>query len=144
MVTFLTKKAEKIKAPADVLDQVMDRLKELAFIDDRKFAMWWVEQRTGRKPKGSQIIKLELRQKGIAPEIIEEVLSGTESLKDEGDAAKRAIEKKLPLWEKYPIMQRKKKIYEFLARRGFPGGAIARTIDWATQKDYNTEAYEGE
>lgn len=118
---FLLKNLHKLGSrDTTLVHRVIDRLKELGYVDDRKFASWFVEQRGLHKPKGARFIAHELKAKGISLEI---------DTHDEVTLAKRAIEKKLPLWQKLPKLEQKKKIYGFLGRRGFDGETVHRVID---------------
>src|SRR3989344_2049706 len=120
ILDFLHKKLSKSHTTAPkVLDQVIIRLRELGYVDDEKFAAWWVDQRTGRKPKGKRVIEQELKQKGIEADI----------RIDEKTLAVRAIQKKLPVWKIMPLLKRKKKISEYLYRRGFDWNVIGRVVD---------------
>ncbi len=65
---FLTKKGY---LPA-VCDYVADKLREYAFIDDREYAKAYLESAT--KKKGSRLIRMELRQKGLGDEEIDGAL----------------------------------------------------------------------
>lgn len=123
---FLSKKLTKWKVSGDILkEKVIARMGELGYVDDEKFAQWWVGQRTAFKPKGNRLIKLELKGKGVSEATIASVLvpRGSASLLA---AAKEAVAKKLPLWARLPVLERKKKIYDYLGRRGFDSDTISR------------------
>ena len=126
---FLTKKLTKWKVTGHVLlDKVVARMEELGYADDEKFAVWWVDQRTAFKPKGNRFIKMELKAKGVSEAVIDSVLAsrGSQSLLE---AARKAVEKKMSLWVKLPIFERKKKLYDYLGRRGFDFEIIRKLID---------------
>jgi regulatory protein len=126
LTDFLNKKLTRWKVSgAGLIAKVIGRMEELGYVGDEKFAAWWVDQRTAFKPKGNRFIKMELRAKGVPEAIIVSVLAsrGSQSLLE---AAKQAVAKKLPLWAKLPILERKKKIYEYLARRGFDTSTISK------------------
>ncbi len=127
---FLKKKTRKTYVEPEIFKRIADRLVELGYIDDAKFAAWWVESRQKTKPKGMRLIKQELKQKGIATEGITET--------SEDDIARRAIQKKREIWKSLPTLEQKKKLYDFLARRGFSYNTIARVIDGVLGKGYNT------
>lgn len=114
-----------------VVDRVLSRLRELGYIDDEKFSSWWIEQRHSHKPKGARLIAQELKAKGIKSQYSYGGRNVTDT-DDEAVLARRAVIKKLPLWQKLPKLAQKKKIYGFLARRGFDGGVIRRVIDEVT------------
>ena len=130
LTDFLQKKlrAWHTSAPT-VLTKVLDRMRELGFLDDRKFIQWWVEQRNTHRPKGKRIIVQELQQKGINKSLIEEVLADFSDGSGEIELAKQTLSKKLRVWEKFPKMEKKRKIYDYLTRRGFSGDTIWRVID---------------
>lgn len=131
---FLQKKLVKWKvAGPAALELVAARLKELGYIDDYKFAQWWVDQRLTHRPKGFRMIKSELERKGIEREVIETVLSHAAAL--ESTLALQAVKKKLGLWDKLPPLEQKRKIYAFLGRRGFSGELIGRVIDELVGKE---------
>lgn len=120
---YLSKKLQKHKiSDSTVLDRVITRLRELDYVNDEKFAAWWVEQRQSHKPKGNRLISQELKAKGITVEI---------NQSDEVGLARQALAKKLERWRALPKLEQKKKIYGFLGRRGFDGDTIHRVIrDW--------------
>lgn len=123
---FLTKKLTRshISAPL-ILKKVLERLHALGYIDDGKFASWWVDQRTGRKPKGKKLIERELKQKGIDFEVET----------DEKLLASRAIQKKLLVYKNLSPLEKKKKLSDFLYRQGFDWETIGNVIDDVFSKE---------
>lgn len=114
IVDFLKKK----KAEAEIREKVIDRLTELGYIDDEKFASWWIEQRKTFRPKGAAIIKQELKQKGVV----------IEGLTDDKKSAILLAEKKLKLLKNLPQLEKKSKLYGYLARRGFSSSVIDEVL----------------
>lgn len=98
------------------ITSIIAKLKRYNFLDDREFAAWFVKSRIKSQPKSMTYIKMELRAKGISSDIIEKVLAGPYS---EVKLAKRAIVKKLKIWQKLSPNDFKKKLYSYLAPRGF-------------------------
>ena len=119
---FLTKKINtwKIFGPG-LVDKVVERLGQLGYVDDVKFAQWWVGQRQGRKPKGIPLIKGELLRHGVPRDIIEQVLSS--QIEDQEVLAKKAIELKIR------TVKARDKLMAFLMRRGFDSSTARRAID---------------
>lgn len=108
----------------DVGDQVrlmvIDRLIDLKFIDDRKFALWFIEQRARFRPKGRRLIEMELRQKGIGKNTIEDAFTGfLQTADSDRNPALSLITKKMPAWERLEPAKIRQKIQGFLLRRGF-------------------------
>jgi len=123
---FLSKKLTKWKVTGPVLlDKVIARMEDLNYVDDVKFAQWWVDQRTTFKPKGNRYIQMELKAKGVPEAIIASSLvsRGSQNLLA---AAKQAIAKKEAVWAKLSSLERKKKLYQYLGSRGFDTNTISK------------------
>lgn len=111
-----------------VVEDIVARLKRSNLVDDEKFAQWWLEQRQeARKPKGQFVIKNELRQKGIAAEIVEDVL-GRSVLVDERELAQKAAAKKMRLYRRYPPQEFRQKMTQYLLRQGFAWPIIKEVL----------------
>ncbi len=140
---FLQKKLKTWKTYAPTMvDNVIARMAEYGHVDDKKFAQWWMEQRNSFRPKGARLIALELRQKGVAREVIEAVLTARngdlESYNELG-SAKKAAARKLALWSRLAPLERAKKLTDFLGRRGFSSPVIRRVIDESAGTKYNSK-----
>jgi regulatory protein len=120
------------KVHESIYKELFNRLNRLDLLDDKKFAIWWVEQRNAFKPKPKIILSNELRIKGIEKEIIEEVLAKSEI--DEEKVARDLLEKRSYKWSKLPKYEAKQKMSEFLARKGFDWDVIRKLIDDFGQK----------
>jgi len=121
-----TKISKRLKISADrIIDDVLNRLKRLDYIDDIKFSQWWVEQRQTHSPRGARLIKSELYQKGIAQEIIDKVL-----LEDEEGEVGRALKAAKKKLRSYDLKSResRQKMGQYLARRGFDWEVIKETL----------------
>ena len=135
--TFLAKKlAKNVDQKIQVTDMVLARLEELGYVDDIAFANWLSYQRTRVTPRGEIAIKRELLQKGVAEDIIQDVLVSHRV--HANDAAKRLVSSKAHLWKSLSGVALNKKLYELLARRGFTNNTIQIVIDEILGKDYNT------
>jgi regulatory protein len=109
----------------EVLDKVLTRLQELGYLDDAKFAEFWVENRASFAPRGKLLIKQELAKKGVTREVIQEALEKHlpteneqgESLEEEqalAAARKKAATLKAEDWQSFY-----RKLGGFLQRRGY-------------------------
>lgn len=135
---FLQKKLKRYKLYApSLVNKVIDRLTELGYIDDDKFVSWWIDQRNTYRPKGNRLLIQELKAKGIESRYFTSDRKQNNIVSDELENARRAIQKKIALWKRLLPLARKKKIYDFLARRGFAGSTIFRIIDEVVGKEYN-------
>lgn len=107
-------------------DKLFNKLKHFEMIDDEKFAKWWVEQRQNFRPKPKRILRQELRMKGIGREMIEKILSEEEV--DEEKMARGLVEKKAYKWKNLPARERRQKVSQYLAGKGFSWEIIEKVI----------------
>lgn len=133
----LRKKLQKCRVEDEnLLETVIVRLEELGYVNDGKFAEWWIKQRYGAKPKGSYSIQHELQEKGISRDLIATLLEG--SVGDERQAARRLADKRIFAYRHMPKNTQKSKLCDYLARRGFSFDIIDCVVDEIIEKDYNT------
>ncbi|HEX7041799.1 MAG TPA: regulatory protein RecX [Patescibacteria group bacterium] len=113
-----------------LVDLIIHKLKQQRFLNDLEFAKMWVRSRTSYKPKGEKLIRLELKQKGISNEIINEVFTDTESrVQSDLELAIEIMEKKRRKFEAMERQERFRKAGSLLARRGFNLDIIKQAID---------------
>ena len=94
-----------------LVEPVFKRLEERGYIDDRRFAELWVENRNVNKGSSLKKLRLELSQKGVSQSIIEEVFADAE--RDDAEELRKIIARKA---KKYPDGQ---KLIQYLLRQGF-------------------------
>ncbi len=102
---------ERVGVSQEVTDRVFARLEAKGYIDDAKFARWWVENRNQRKGTSLRKLQAELSLKGVPAGVIEQALG--ESARHDSDELTKIIAKKR---SKYPDEQ---KLMQYLARQGF-------------------------
>jgi len=107
------------KASEEIINKIISRLKKNNFLNDEEFAKWWIEQRTTFKPRSVRLIKIELKQKGIGQELIEERIDHLSSAIDDLGSAKKIIEKRLPRYKNLSRDEKFQKIARFLSSKGF-------------------------
>lgn len=114
----LKKRQKDLKIKTKILPEITDenikkviiRLKERGYVDDEKFARFFVENKNQKKGISRRRLELELRNKEINNEIIERIFS--ENLRDEAEEIKKIIIKKR---KKYTD----EKLISYLVRQGF-------------------------
>lgn len=116
----IEKRLSEKKYSKDLIQAVVSDLKATHYIDDKKFAKQWTNFRL-KCTFSLNRISLELRRKGIAEDIISEILESARKSHIESDillelATKRIEE--LLRGEKDKIKV-KRRVYDFLLRRGF-------------------------
>jgi regulatory protein len=103
----------------EIATPVLDRLQEVGLINDEAYARAFVTSRQRSRPRGSRALSSELWAKGIAPELIEKVLVEATETEDPIEAARRAVAPKLRQLAGKPNEEVRRKIEQFLLRRGF-------------------------
>lgn len=133
---FLRKK----KAPDEITERVIVKLKEQKFLNDETFARMWVESRSRVKPRSQFVLKMELKQKGISEEIIEQVMHSSQTeVHSDLALAKKLVEQKMKRYkgmEKQDIYQ---KLGGVLARKGFTWEVSKKAIDDSLSVEYNAD-----
>jgi len=114
----------KHEIPDAVIEETLERLRQSGLANDKNFANAWVENRNTFRPRGRRALTLELRQKGIDDSIIESVLEDL----DEDVLAYEAGQKKASKLRVQEWSEFRKKLSDFLARRGFSYSVIAPIV----------------
>lgn len=102
---------ERPGVSAAVTDRVHARLVEKGYIDDEKFARYWVENRNQTKGTSRRKLQAELAAKGVDRSLVERELAGSE--RSDSDELQKVIAKKR---NRYPDEQ---KFMQYLMRQGF-------------------------
>jgi len=126
----ITERLLRRKYEREIIQEVVEELKRLHYLDDRAFAIEWAEMRL-RGKRGKRLIRQELLKKGIEKEIIndsiDEVFNKVASTEDE--LAWQAIERKIPRYQKLEKSKAYRRIKDFLIRRGFSLETTENTLD---------------
>jgi len=112
----------------DQIEAAVARLQELSLLDDRAFARAWVENRQVFRPRGRRALASELWQKGLAREVIDEVL---DSMLDEGDEAQQALALARKRAGALAGLERPvffRRLRGYLARRGYPADVVREVV----------------
>lgn len=110
---------------AEVIENVLAELKSIGYINDRIYTQKYIHDRSKLKPKSKRFLKLELKNKGIDEDIIDEVIGEWDT--DEDAVAFGLVKKK---FGKYDIKDVNvvRKIYSFLQHRGYSFETIEGVI----------------
>lgn len=120
------------KAYVKNVDEAVAFLIKQKQINDEDFAKWWIEGRRKFKKVGDRVIRSELLIKGVAKNLIDELL--TEGEVGAEDLAMAAALKKLPSYQKLEPKMFKIKMGQYLVRKGFDWDAITRVVDTLLKK----------
>jgi regulatory protein len=112
----------------EVAESTVNFLKAKEFIDDRVFAKGWVSSRL-KRPLGLRKIKLELVQKGVAKEIIQEALAQANEQYSEGQTVSQLAKQRFAKLTGIDPLKAKARVYGYLMRRGFSPDVIMEVIN---------------
>ncbi|OGW75464.1 MAG: hypothetical protein A2Z72_07125 [Omnitrophica bacterium RBG_13_46_9] len=110
----------------DNVSEAISFLKEKKIINDLGFAKLWVESRMHTNPKGHKLLQKELRGKGVSDSVIEKVLAEKEE--DEDSVVRAIAAQKSDRLKSLPKHKARKKLFDFLARRGFDFDVIESAV----------------
>jgi len=129
----IRKNLEKHEIPQTVIEETVERLRQARLVDDGQFAQAWVANRSEFRPRSRRALAVELKQKGLAEA---DITSATEAV-DEESLAYAAAQKRVRRLDGLEWPEFRKKLSEFLARRGFGYEIIAPTVKrlWAERDD---------
>lgn len=96
---------------AQLTERVFERLQQKGYIDDEKFARFWIENRNVRKGTSLRKLAAELAAKGIDRQITDQLLGETD--RDDISELQKIIEKKRGRYDD------EQKFMAYLARQGF-------------------------
>ncbi|HEV2339541.1 MAG TPA: regulatory protein RecX [Patescibacteria group bacterium] len=123
--TYLVKK----RIPQEEIEKTITQLLQQKFLDDKRFALSWVNARQHAKPKSMWLLKRELQQKGIAEDIMENVLTNPDEKIDDAANAKTLLERKKEQFNNFSREVLCRRAGGYLGRRGFSANVIKEAID---------------
>ena len=123
----LTKRLKLKNIPSEITSETIGYLKIAGLINDRRFAKDWIQSRLNR-PFGLRRIWLELKEKGIDPEIIKEELAHVKAGYQENDIVETLAKRRAARYTNIDSQKRKKHVFDYLARRGFSLESIHKVI----------------
>lgn len=108
--------------------RVVADLKEAKYIDDQAFALAFARSRILNKPMGEKLLRRELWQKGLKEELIDKAIAAAYSKETQEELAVKLVEKRKSHYQNLEESKRKKRLYDFLLRRGFDWEVAKKAI----------------
>ncbi len=124
----ISRKLEEKGFDEQVIEDALNDLEGQGLLSDKVFAQNLIAKFTHGKPSGARKIKFELKRHGLSAKDTEEALSGLDPEEERG----RAKELAQARWEKFANLdpeKRKKRVFDFLMRRGFDYQTVRDTIE---------------
>jgi regulatory protein len=125
--------------PPAAVEAAILRLRELKYLDDADFARQFARTKLLAAGSSRRRIVLELTRKGVARDIADQAVAelGDSEGIDPAAAARRVAEKKWKSLAKLDDFTRRRRLYAFLARRGFDPDEI-RSVMTALGEELET------
>lgn len=111
-------------------NELIMRLQEKGYLDDLKFAQWFIQSRNTHRPRSPRMLTQELKSKGIGEDVINSVISQTTN---EKVTIAHLLTKKLG--NSHPLDQlTRQKIFTYLARQGFAWDKVKEVVkSWESE-----------
>ncbi len=120
----LRERLQKRRFDEGNVEATIAKLKEQGLVDDLAFAQFWKDNRQSFSPRSQRLTRLELRQKGVAHDIIDQVVAG---VSDE-ESAYRAAQAKARRLPRSDYQRFRRRLGDYLKRRGFNYGVIKHIV----------------
>ena len=125
-VDELNKKLKEKGFSERTICRVIDDFLRVGLLDDRKFALSFTHSRMEQKPMSKRFLQRELIQKGIEEEIVEQAVDEAYGGCTELEIAKDLIQRRIRRYK--GDVKAKKKLSDFLLRRGFNWDVISEVL----------------
>jgi regulatory protein len=124
----LRQRLKEKEYPPDIIDETIATFTRIGLIDDRAFAEAFVRDRMRMRPRAAALLRRELRQRGIAAEIIDAVLVAHFEEESEEELARRMAESYLRAHPRLEPLVLKRRLAGYLQRKGFGAGLAYRVV----------------
>ncbi|HZE39871.1 MAG TPA: regulatory protein RecX [Stackebrandtia sp.] len=113
--------------PDEVIDEVLDRYREVGMVDDAAFARAWVSSRHRGKKLSRRALSSELRRKGVDTELVDEALEQVDD-DSEREAARELVVKRLRSMGSAPPDAVFRRLVGMLGRKGYGSGVAIGVV----------------
>lgn len=125
----LKDKAYKKGYSGSYIDDILDEFEQKGYIDDRAFARAYTEEKFKLNSWGPHKIRTQLFKKGIKKEIADACIAESFGEEDVYESMRQLIEKKRKRYLREPQEKRRKKVFDFLMRKGYDSENILKYMD---------------
>lgn len=117
--------------PAALVDLAIERLTTIGLLDDAQFARSLARSKAVGQGASKRRVQQEMFKRGVARDVADEAITEVfeEEAVDEGENAEAAARKKLRSLTGVDAETRRRRLYGFLARRGYAPDAIRETLE---------------
>jgi regulatory protein len=130
MRTYLERRADD----KDVVKGVLERLKNLSYLDDERYARQFVRLHTELRKQGPFRIARDLRARGVPDRHIETALAERSPELNEGALVRERLQRRIKLLRAPLDERRVASLYRSLMRAGFAADTIRRELTALTKQ----------
>jgi regulatory protein len=124
--------------PPELEEEVVAEMKRFRYLDDAAFAESYIHDRLRFRPAGRFVLRMELKNKGLREELIEEKLAELIPSGTELEMAEKVAAKKLRLLGRMPADKRRLRLLNFLRSKGFGAEAISQAVKNTIESEQDT------
>jgi len=115
---------EKLWTDGEIVDAVIEKLKEYKYLDDEQFARDLAVSKLRQKPQGKRRLQQSMSQKKLNKSTVDEAITEAFEKIPENELIDLSIAKRLRLKGRPETRDDLKKFYDHLLRQGFDYGLI--------------------
>jgi regulatory protein len=130
MRTYLERRAED----KDLVKGVLDRLKQLDYLDDARYARQFVRLHTELRKQGAFRIARELRARGVPDRHIDAALADFTSESSEAALVRQHLQRRIKTMRGPLDERRTASLYRSLLRAGFSADTVRRELNAITKQ----------
>jgi len=130
---------EKTWTNSQIVTEVLQKLEEYKYLDDKQYAKDLAASKLRQKPQGKRKLKQAISQKKLDKETVEEAIDHAFEKMPETELIETAIEKRIRLKGVPASREDIKKFYDHLMRQGFPFGLIREKLGEALKETPDKE-----
>lgn len=128
---------EKPWTDAQIVDAVLDKLKDYKYLDDEQYARDVASSKLRQKPQGRLKLQQSMSRKKLDKNTVDGAIADAFEKLPEAELIDRAIEKRLRLKGKPDSRDEIKKFYDHLLRQGFGYGLIREKMQELAGRDFD-------
>ena len=127
-ITEVKTKLSRMNVPQEYWEPLLNHLKQNGFVNEERFAELFVRSKIRQKGWGPVKIKMELRKKSIADELIDRYLSEFQT-EDQDELLIGWLRKKLKTIQKDEPLKQREKLIRFGISKGFETGKVFQAVN---------------
>lgn len=134
-----TRLLEKVWTNEEIVDEVVEKLKEYNYLNDEQFATGFAASKIRQKAIGRRRLEQDLYRKKLDKETIKKAIDNAFEENPEEEIIDRAVEKRLRIKGVPETQNDKKNFFAYLMRQGFDYDLIREKMQNIESDDFEPE-----